>query len=156
MTDNKKTLKFQMMMSPKEAEVLDDWMFENRVRSRAEAIRRLCQVGLSTAEHWRSLQQTIDQAVEANHLAVRVLEEDFLVPAFDVMDRSQTRRYANAVTRAYETLAALSGEKSDFDGDIAPFLDVSVSMDDARRKSEEEREALLERLAARREKRPEG
>ncbi len=42
----KKTLKFQMMMSPEEAEILDDWMFKNRVRSRAEAIRRLCQMGI--------------------------------------------------------------------------------------------------------------
>lgn len=50
MPGDKKTLKFQMMMSPEEAKVLDDWMFENRVRSRAEAIRRLCQIGLA-AEH---------------------------------------------------------------------------------------------------------
>ncbi len=47
MTDDKKTLKFQMMMSPNEAEVLDDWMFKNRVRSRAEAIRRLTQIALA-------------------------------------------------------------------------------------------------------------
>jgi len=46
MDDDKKTLKFQMMMTPKEAEMLDDWMFKNRVRSRAEAIRRLWQIGL--------------------------------------------------------------------------------------------------------------
>lgn len=46
MTDDKKTLKFQMMMSPQEAERLDDWMFQNRLRSRAEAIRQLCDVGL--------------------------------------------------------------------------------------------------------------
>lgn len=46
MSDDKKTLKFQMMMSPGEAKELDDWMFENRIRSRAEAIRRLCQIGL--------------------------------------------------------------------------------------------------------------
>lgn len=48
MAGDKKTLKFQMMMSPEEAKVLDDWMFTNRVRSRAEAIRRLCQIGLNT------------------------------------------------------------------------------------------------------------
>lgn len=48
MADEKKTLKFQMMMSPQEAELLDDWMFENRLRSRAEAIRRLVQIGLHT------------------------------------------------------------------------------------------------------------
>ncbi|WP_029042582.1 hypothetical protein [Cucumibacter marinus] len=47
MVDDKKTLKFQMMMSPGEAQQLDDWMFENRLRSRAEAIRRLCQIGLA-------------------------------------------------------------------------------------------------------------
>jgi hypothetical protein len=46
MADDKKTLKFQMMMSPQEAERLDDWMFKNRLRSRAEAIRRLCQIAL--------------------------------------------------------------------------------------------------------------
>lgn len=45
----KKTLKFQMMMSPREAEELDDWMFKNRVRSRAEAIRRLWQIGLEAS-----------------------------------------------------------------------------------------------------------
>ena len=44
-----RTLKFQMMMSPAEAEVLDTWMFRNRVRSRAEAIRILCARAL-TAE----------------------------------------------------------------------------------------------------------
>ena len=46
MADDKKTLKFQMMMTPAEAEQLDDWMFTNRVRSRAEAIRRLWQLAL--------------------------------------------------------------------------------------------------------------
>lgn len=46
MDGDKKTLKFQMMMSPAEAKELDDWMFKNRIRSRAEAIRRLTQIGL--------------------------------------------------------------------------------------------------------------
>lgn len=46
MAGDKKTLKFQMMMSEREAATLDDWMFSNRMRSRAEAIRRLCQIGM--------------------------------------------------------------------------------------------------------------
>ena len=50
MADEKKTLKFQMMMSPAEAKSLDDWMFANRMRSRAEAIRRLCQIGMGADE----------------------------------------------------------------------------------------------------------
>ncbi|KAB2733604.1 hypothetical protein [Brucella intermedia] len=51
MDEEKKTLKFQMMMSPSEAQELDDWMFENRIRSRAEAIRRLCQIGMAFDRH---------------------------------------------------------------------------------------------------------
>lgn len=52
MTDPKsdaelKTIKFQMMLSPSEAEQIDDWMFKHRIRSRAEAIRRLCQIGMN-------------------------------------------------------------------------------------------------------------
>lgn len=45
MADEKKTIKFQMMMSPAEAEAIDDWGFSKRIRSRAEAIRRLVQLG---------------------------------------------------------------------------------------------------------------
>jgi hypothetical protein len=44
--DDRRTLKFQMMMSPSEAKTLDDWMFANRVRSRAKAIRMLIADGL--------------------------------------------------------------------------------------------------------------
>lgn len=47
MAGDKKTIKFQMMMSPSEAEALDDWGFARRIRSRAEAIRQLIQRGLT-------------------------------------------------------------------------------------------------------------
>lgn len=43
----KRTVKFQMMLSPQEAETLDDWAFKNRLKSRAEAIRRLCAAAIS-------------------------------------------------------------------------------------------------------------
>lgn len=39
-----KTIKFQMMLSPSEAEQIDNWMFKHRLKSRADAIRRLCQI----------------------------------------------------------------------------------------------------------------
>jgi hypothetical protein len=35
------------MMSPSELEAIDDWMFAIRIRSRGEAIRRLCQIGIN-------------------------------------------------------------------------------------------------------------
>lgn len=47
MSDEHKTIKFQLMLSPSEAEQIDDWGFKNRIRTRAEAIRRLCQIGMT-------------------------------------------------------------------------------------------------------------
>lgn len=45
--NDRKSVKFQMMMmSPAEASKLDDYMFANRLRSRAEAIRRLCETAI--------------------------------------------------------------------------------------------------------------
>jgi hypothetical protein len=49
MADDEKELKDQRvvtMMSPSELEAIDNWMFANRIRSRGEAIRRLCQMGM--------------------------------------------------------------------------------------------------------------
>jgi hypothetical protein len=49
MADDEKELKDQRvvtMMSPSELEAIDDWMFKNRIRSRGEAIRRLCHIGM--------------------------------------------------------------------------------------------------------------
>lgn len=49
MTEDERELKDHRvvtMMSPSELEAIDDWMFKNRIRSRGEAIRRLCQVGI--------------------------------------------------------------------------------------------------------------
>ncbi len=35
------------MMSSSELQAIDDWMFANRIRSRGEAIRRLCMIALA-------------------------------------------------------------------------------------------------------------
>ncbi len=41
MGDQKKDQRVALMMSAEELKKLDDWMFSHRIRSRAEAIRRL-------------------------------------------------------------------------------------------------------------------
>ncbi|WGJ07511.1 hypothetical protein [Brucella intermedia] len=41
-----KTERVQLLMTPSEVKAIDDWGFENRIRTRAEAIRRLCRIGL--------------------------------------------------------------------------------------------------------------
>ena len=43
-----KDQRIPIMMTASELKAIDDWSFENRIRSRAEAIRRLIQVGLAT------------------------------------------------------------------------------------------------------------
>lgn len=50
MSDDLKTIKFQMMLSPSDAEAIDDWSFRHRIRSRAEAIRILCRMGMAYDE----------------------------------------------------------------------------------------------------------
>jgi hypothetical protein len=42
----KKTERLHMLMSRSELEAIDDWRFKNRIGTRSDAIRRLCQVGL--------------------------------------------------------------------------------------------------------------
>lgn len=77
MADDKKTLKFQMMMSPSEAQELDDWMFKNRVRSRAEAIRRLCRIALTE---------------EQMKLETNKLMNDLLTPVLILADAALDKR----------------------------------------------------------------
>ena len=47
MSDEQKTERVQLLMTPSEVKAVDDWSFENRVRGRSEAIRRLLHAALS-------------------------------------------------------------------------------------------------------------
>lgn len=46
MVDELKSERVQLLMAPSELKAIDDWSFENRIRSRGEAIRRLIEYGL--------------------------------------------------------------------------------------------------------------
>ncbi len=46
----KRTERLQLMLSDEELQAIDDWRFENRLPSRAAAIRELISRGLHTAE----------------------------------------------------------------------------------------------------------
>ena len=43
---SKRTEKLQLMLDPEELQAIDDWRFENRLPSRAAAIRELLRRGL--------------------------------------------------------------------------------------------------------------
>ena len=46
-TTENKTQHLHILMAPSEVKAIDDWGFSNRIRTRGEAIRRLCQMGLA-------------------------------------------------------------------------------------------------------------
>jgi|GEM_PF-1028190 len=50
-----KDVRIPIMMSGSEVEAIDDWSFQNRIRSRSEAIRRLCQGGLELSRNEENL-----------------------------------------------------------------------------------------------------
>lgn len=41
------------MMSPEDLQILDEWSFQQRIRSRGKAIRQLIELGLQTAKKRR-------------------------------------------------------------------------------------------------------
>lgn len=49
MADEIKTERVTILLSPTELKTIDDWSFEQRIRSRGEAIRRLIELGLEAA-----------------------------------------------------------------------------------------------------------
>ncbi|NTI27130.1 hypothetical protein [Rhizobium rhizogenes] len=71
MADELKTIKFQLMLSESEAKAMDDWGFGHRIRTRAEAIRRLCQIGLAVEAKTEGIFQ---QNLNANFAAVAVMD----------------------------------------------------------------------------------
>lgn len=62
--DELKTIKFQMMLSESEARALDDWGFANRIKSRAEVIRRLCQIGLVLTDESEAIGKNQNDAID--------------------------------------------------------------------------------------------
>ncbi|MET3925906.1 hypothetical protein [Devosia sp. 2618] len=54
------------MMTPSELEEIDDWMFKNRIRSRGEAIRRLCQMGIIYDREVRPVVEQITEHIRAS------------------------------------------------------------------------------------------
>lgn len=79
MATEPKTIKFQLMLSESEAKAIDDWGFSNRIRTRAEAIRRLCQIGLIVDEHLPDVHtaaEVSEQRFEKLVMLVPQLKED--------------------------------------------------------------------------------
>lgn len=54
-----------LLMAPSEVKAIDEWMFANRLKSRGEAIRRLCQIGMGVELHGAEVEATFGRLWEA-------------------------------------------------------------------------------------------
>jgi hypothetical protein len=62
--DEQKTERFNMFMSPSEMKAIDDWAWENKIRSKSEAVRRLLQIGIRMHSGYPGLSEHLKVAYE--------------------------------------------------------------------------------------------
>lgn len=59
------TERVHFVITDAEIQAIEDWRFKNRVQSKSEAIRRLCQIGLTYDHHGNALMKRTDRALKA-------------------------------------------------------------------------------------------
>ncbi len=65
-----------IMMSEAELQAIDDWSFKRRIRSRGEAIRRLCEIGIRSSETLPRLNRTFFEGMLEITRATKTLDSD--------------------------------------------------------------------------------
>lgn len=88
-----KTERLAMVISPSEVKAIDDWAWENRIRSKSEAARRLIQIGLTPNDH------SPDLLAAGKHLAVK-LAEIYKAHGLKVSDCQAMREWMRAAAKA--------------------------------------------------------
>ncbi|KNY35574.1 hypothetical protein AKG12_00600 [Agrobacterium sp. SUL3] len=73
--DELKDQRVVTMMSPSELEAIDEWMFRNRLKSRGEAIRRLCHLGMRSEDQMRDLLSAVVKGLEAENAMIQRMKE---------------------------------------------------------------------------------
>ncbi len=91
-----KTQHLHILMAPTEVDAIDEWGFKNRIRTRAEAIRRLCQMALV-------FEGSRDDLVEA-YKAIFVASNTAVDAAFKALDGNEVSSDVKAaLSAAWET-----------------------------------------------------
>ena len=67
--DEQKTERFNLFMSPSEMKAIDEWAWENRVRSKSEAVRRLLQIGIQSDQRIADMLVKAERALAFSLLA---------------------------------------------------------------------------------------
>lgn len=75
MADELKDQRVVTMMSPTDLATIDEWSFQNRIRSRGEAIRQLCRIGLDAATALDGLRSPAADMANKSSKLLKSLEE---------------------------------------------------------------------------------
>ena len=89
MSEELKDQRIPIMMSPSEVKAIDDWMFANRIKSRAEAIRRLCQISIGAESSVNEMHKSISEGLDSTKAFVEAA-----TPAKDKGDRDAVKEAA--------------------------------------------------------------
>lgn len=129
-SDEPKTERFNMFMSPSEMQAIDEWAWQNRIRSKSEAVRRLVQIGLSFDHENR-------QAKTLGRTTLRFLMDAVrtLIEQSKEMEGEQREKLEANTQRVMDVVFALLGQYKDAvatdvtashmvkDGDVEHLMD---------------------------------
>ncbi|KAB2705050.1 MULTISPECIES: hypothetical protein [Brucella] len=105
--EEQKTERFNMFMSPSEMKAIDDWAWENKIRSKSEAVRRLCQIGIAADEHFIPM---ANGYVDVFNAALEVAEQtDNEADAIKIFD--SVSKIAEAFTRMRGAILSMKGNE---------------------------------------------
>ena len=119
MADENKTERLHMLISPSELKAIDDWGFKNRIRTKAEAVRRLCQIGLSYDQDSKQVENSSRRALRELFGSVAKLAE-----------QRKNKSPAAQLREAHLTLLALLDTQLDLHRDIVRLLRTEEALSD--------------------------
>ena len=113
---DKKTERLHMLISPAEIDAIDDWRFKKRLGTRAEAVRRLCQIALALDAETDAINRTGNALTKEMERVDRAIEK--VITDRDASTEQMKSRREHLLARSYPLLRKA----------LAPFLDSVASV----------------------------
>lgn len=139
MANDPKSVRFQLMMSEDETASIDAWAAENRMPSKAEAVRQLCEIGLEAYSKADRLEQERLRLLHIKRRGIRQIEglKTRVRDSQDDVERLRLMR------RGLDTLAELFEELIDCSEELAVMTIRAVAPAVARRIQSDSAGALV-------------
>jgi len=106
-----------IMMSDDELKAIDDWRYENRIATRSDAIRRLCQIGLVLDEQLsvlhEDMQNTMSTTAQFILSASKTIREEKTTELAEELAVKSVRTHFYT-TKLYTTLRHITGQAYNF------------------------------------------